>query len=185
MLLQEIGRPALGEYEASFERYIGLITETDVVHVMDRQRRELTDLLAGLSPEQAGYRYEANKWTVREVVGHVIDCERVFGYRAMCFARGERAPLPGFDENEYAAKAGSDAIPLPDLVDEFKGLRASHIAMFRHLPAEAWQRAGTSNSKPLSVRALAYIIPGHVRHHMMILKERYHLRPPTPGAGAA
>ncbi len=185
MLVQEVGRPALGEYAASFERYVGLITEPDVVNVMSRQIRELTELLAGLSDERAGYRYEPTKWTVREVIGHLIDSERVFGYRGMCFARGETAPLPGFEENEYAAHAGADAIPLAELVDEFKDLRESHVAMFRHLPAEAWRRVGTSNSKPLSVRAVAYIIPGHVRHHLIILKERYHLQPPAPGGGEA
>ncbi len=183
MLLQEIGKPALGEYAASFERYIGLITEPDVLNVLSRQVKELMDLLADLTDEQASYRYEPNKWTVREVMGHLIDCERVFGYRALCFARGEKASLPAFDENDYAASAGADAIPLADLLDEFRNLRESHSAMFRHLPIEAWQRIGTSNGKPLSVRAVAYIIPGHVRHHMIILKERYHLRPSAPRGG--
>ena len=185
MFVEDVGKPTPGEFAASFERYVGLITEPDVVNVMARQVKELMDLLSHLTDEQAGYRYEPNKWTVREVVGHLVDSERVFGYRAMCFARGEKAPLPAFDENEYAANSGADAIPLDELLDEFTDLRESNIAMFRHLPAEAWQRVGTSNSKPLSVRAVAYIIPGHVRHHMGVLKERYHLRPFALQGGAA
>jgi hypothetical protein len=175
MLISETSRPAPGEYAAFFEHYIGLITEADVIQVLTQQRREAAELFSGLSEARAGYRYEPGKWSIREVLGHVIDAERVFGYRAVCIARGEKAPLPGFDENDYAAMAGADAVPLAELVEEFLALRQSHEAMFRHFPEEAWLRIGTSNLKLVSVRALAYIMAGHARHHMEILRERYHL----------
>jgi hypothetical protein len=176
MPVTETSRPMIDEYAAFFERYVGLITEPDVIQVLARQKEEMTTLLSGLSESRAGYRYEPGKWSIREVLGHVIDSERVFGFRAVCIARGEKAPLPGFDENDYAAQSGADEVPFSELLEEFLSLRKSHEAMFRHLPAEAWLRLGTANSKPVSVRALAYIIAGHPRHHMMILRERYNVR---------
>jgi len=175
MLVEEFSKPNADEYAASFERYVSLITEPDIQKVLHRQQQEMTNLLAELDDDRAGYRYEPEKWTIREVLGHIIDAERVFGYRALCIARGEQAPLAAFDENEYALHAGSDAVPLAELLDEFRSLRESHIAMFRHLPAVAWFRIGTANEKPTSVRALAHIMAGHVRHHMKILKDLYHL----------
>ena len=173
MPVQEISRPAAGEYAPSFERYVVLVTEPDVLEVLARQEQEVRARLAGLSPARAGSRYAPGKWSVREVLGHVIDTERVFGYRALCVARGEQQDLPPFDENAYAVLAGAEAAGIDALVEEFAALRRSHLAMFGRLPGEAWMRTGRSNGRPLSVRAQAWIMAGHLRHHLRILAERY------------
>ena len=124
------------------------------------------------------YRYAPGKWSVRELVGHLIDTERIMAYRAVCVARGETASLPGFDENAYVANATFDDYPLPELLNEFVHVREGHLGFFRHLHPEAWLRTGLANHNPISVRALAWVMVGHVRHHMAVLQEHYlpHLR---------
>ncbi len=174
------GRPGGDEYPSNFERYVALVPGTDVIVVLDEQRAVVHATLAALPEARAAYRYADGKWSVREVVGHVVDSERVFGYRALAFARGERAALPSFDENEYARQAGHDGVPIRALVEEFGSLRASHVAMLRHLPADAWARAGTASGKLVTVRALAYIMAGHAAHHLGLLHERYGV-PPAAG----
>ena len=109
------------------------------------------------------------------MLGHVIDCERIFGYRALCLARGESQSLPGFEQDDYAAVAGHDAVPLSELVEEFASLRASHVHMFAHFDEPAWTRIGLVNGHPTSARAMAFVIVGHARHHVNILRERYRL----------
>jgi hypothetical protein len=141
--------------------------------VLAGQAAEFQALLGALSPDQAGFRYADGKWTIREVLGHVIDTERVFGYRALCIARGETASLPSFDQDTYAAQSGHDRYALPDLLDEFKHVRQGHFSMLRHLDQPAWERAGMVNNHAITVRSLAYMIAGHARHHVGILKERY------------
>jgi hypothetical protein len=166
-------RPSATEYAAYFGRYIDLVAETDFIAALSRQPAEYRALLGALSQEQAGFRYTPGKWSVREVLGHVIDAERVFGYRALCIARGETASLPSFDENAYAANAGHDSCLLYELLEEFVHVRRGHIALFEHLGQAAWERTGTVNQNAISVRGLAYIMTGHARHHAGILKERY------------
>lgn len=168
-----VERPPATEYSASFEVYVSLVPETDVMTALTQQKGELARTLSSVRGEAERYRYADGKWTIRELVGHVIDSERVFGYRALCIARGEKVSLPGFDENAYAANAPYGDYPLGDLLDEFAQVREGHLFLFRHLSREAWVRAGTANSNPTSVRALAYITVGHVRHHLGVLKERY------------
>jgi hypothetical protein len=166
-------RPAPTEYAPYFSRYINLVAEADFLAVLARQPAEYRALLGALSDEQAGFRYAPGKWTVREVLGHVIDAERVFGYRALCIARGETVSLPSFDENAYAAKAGHDGYSLDELLEEFAYVRRAHIALFEHFAQAAWERTGSVNQNQISVRGLAYIMTGHVQHHAEILKERY------------
>jgi len=166
-------RPSPTEYAPYFSRYINLVREADFVAVLEGQPAELRALLGKLSPQQAGFRYAPGKWSIREVVGHVIDAERVFGYRALCIARGESVSLPSFDENDYAAASGHDACSLSELLEEFVHVRRGHIALFEHLTPTAWERTGTVNQNAISVRGLAYIMTGHAQHHAEILKERY------------
>jgi hypothetical protein len=166
-------RPSPNEYSPYFGHYIDLVAESDFVTVLARQPAEYRALLGALSPEQAGFRYAPGKWSIREVVGHVVDAERVFGYRALCIARGETVSLPSFDENVYAAQAGHDACSLHELLEEFVHVRRGHIALFEHLGQAAWERTGTVNHNAISVRSLAYIITGHAQHHAGILSERY------------
>jgi len=166
-------RPATDEHHPYFGKYIARVPETDVVAALENQLKDALQLLRGLSEAQGALRYAPGKWSIRQTLGHLIDSERVFAYRAMRFARGDRAPLPGFDENTYAEAAGSDARTLASLVDEFELLRRSHIAMCRGLPEEAWTRRGIANENEISVRALAFVTAGHGWHHMGILRERY------------
>jgi hypothetical protein len=168
-------RPAPSEYCVDFGRYISLVGESDVVPAMEAQALDLRARLDALTEQQAGFRYAPGKWTPREMLGHIIDCERIFAYRALCLARSESQALPGFEQDDYAAVAGHDRIALTELVDEFAALRASHILMFAHFDDQAWSRMGVVNGNPTTAKAMAYVIVGHARHHVNILRERYGL----------
>jgi hypothetical protein len=173
MSLVSVERPPSSEYAPPFERYVSRVPEADVVDALGRQKDELRGALARVHGAFEGFRYADDKWSIRQVLGHLIDCERIFGYRAVCVARGETASLPGFDENAYVANASFDDVSLAELLDEFGHVRAGHVAFFRSLRPEAWRRIGTANAHPISARALAYIMAGHVRHHLGVLQERY------------
>ena len=165
-------RPEADEYAPDYERYVSQV-EGDVLETLERQGAQTLALLGGLSEDAAGSRYEPGKWSVKELVGHVIDGERVFAYRALRFARGDATPLPGFDQDPYVAAANSDARTLASLAEEFGHVRAATLALLRSLDPEAWARRGTANDAEVSVRALAYIIAGHEAHHVRVLRERY------------
>jgi hypothetical protein len=166
-------RPTSAEYSASFERYVSLVTEDDVLPLLDAQASGVRSAVGVLSAERAGYRYAPGKWSVRETIGHLIDTERVFGYRALSIARGETFSLPPFDENRYADVAGHDRAPIGELAEEFASLRRGHVLMLQHLDEEAWTRKGVVNQHPTTPRGLAFIMAGHVRHHALILTDRY------------
>jgi hypothetical protein len=166
-------RPHASEYAPFFQGYISAVPEGDVVTLLREGGRELVGAVGGLSEHRAGFRYAEDKWTVREVIGHLIDAERIFSYRALRIARGDATPLPGFDENEYVRAAHSDERTIGDLTQEFAAVRESTVLLFQSLPEDAWVRRGISNGKEISVRALAYIADGHMRHHLRILRERY------------
>ncbi|MDD5563740.1 MAG: DinB family protein [Thermoanaerobaculaceae bacterium] len=172
-----VGRPEAGEYAPYFERYVALVPGEDPVAALEEQATTAGRMLRGLSEAGAGFRYAAGKWSVREVVGHCADAERVFGYRALSFARGEKAALPPFDENEFARLAGHDGVALAELLDEFAAVRAATLHLLRHLPAAAWQRRGVASGKEISVRAIAFVMAGHVAHHVAILSEKYGVPP--------
>jgi hypothetical protein len=168
-----IPRPSPDEYAPYFGRYIDEVPSGDVLETLQRQMAEAQALLHGIPESRALHRYAPGKWSIKEVVGHVSDTERIFTYRALCFARSERAPLPGFEEDEYVAAAGFDTRPLSDLARELGSVRVATLALFRGLSDEALLRRGTANARPYSVRAIAYIIAGHERHHARVLRERY------------
>jgi DinB superfamily len=166
-------RPAADEHVEYYGKYIKLVQESDAISAL---RLELEDTLATLHaiPETQGdHRYAPGKWSIRQVVAHLIDAERVFAYRALRFARADETPVPGFDETTYAESAGADQRTLRSLVDEYESLRRADIAMFEGLPEAAWVRRGSANGNAISVRALAFIIAGHGRHHAGLLRERY------------
>jgi hypothetical protein len=173
MSLMKTIRPRPDEYDKAFERYVSRVPENDILTSLERQPAELRTVLGGVGPDREIYRYAPGKWTIRDVVGHMVDAERVLGYRALAIARGERAPLPAFEEADYAAQAGYAHRPLASILDEFASLRASHVLMFRHVDDEAWARFGTANALPITPRALAYVLVGHVRHHAAVLAEKY------------
>jgi len=168
-----ISRPTEGEYDPYFDRYITLVPDGDFLELLGMQTQETRDFFEKLSEETGNYRYAPEKWSVKEVLGHVMDGERVFVYRALCIARGEQQPLPGLDQNAYAANADYDRIPLSKIVQHYTALRVSTFFLFEQFPDSAWERTGISNQKKISVRALAYIIAGHERHHMKVLSQLY------------
>jgi hypothetical protein len=165
-------RPASTEYAAYYGKYIDLVPEADVVAALAAQLDEVLPFLRSVPEAQGNVRHPPYTWSIKEVVGHLTDCERVFGYRALRFARGDATALPGFDETAYARAAESDRRPLADLVAEFEALRRSHVLFFRNLPDAAWSRSGEANGNRVTVRAAAYILVGHTRHHAAILRKR-------------
>ena len=166
-------RPSETEYAPFYAGYVALVPETDILAVLAGQLTEVRRVAASIAPDRETWRYAEGKWSFREVVGHLVDAERVFGYRAFCFSRGETAALPSFDENQYVAAATSDAIPLRELVEELALVRQSNQAFLRRLRDPEWTRVGTASGKPVTVRALAWIMAGHPRHHLNILRDRY------------
>ena len=168
-----MNRPIESEYAPYYEGYIAQVSESDIMPVLRSQLDELDVLLGRVEPDQETFRYAEGKWSIRQLVGHLIDTERVFGYRALCIARGEQQNLPGFDQNDYMLTAPYKLIELEDLLSEMRLVRLSNIAMFRTLDEDAWNRVGIANANEVTVRALAFIMAGHVRHHMNVLREKY------------
>ena len=167
------GRPDVSEYAPFYHGYVTSVPEGDVVELLRSGGRELLDAIRGIPEERGGHRYGPDKWTIREVIGHLIDAERIFTYRALRIARGDRTLLPGFDENEYVKTAGSDRRTIADLGRELAAVRESTVLLFESLEDDAWTRTGNANGKEMSVRALAYVTAGHPLHHLGILRERY------------
>lgn len=170
-----VARPVRSEYDSYYDRYIALVPEEDVLIALDQQLADTLILLRGLSEQHGAFRYEAGKWSVKEVLGHMIDVERIMAYRALCIARNDRTPLSGFEQDDYVENGGFDKRSVANLGREFEQVRRSTISLFRNLEPEAWQRRGTANNVDISVRALAYVIAGHELHHKAVLKERYAL----------
>lgn len=167
------GVPEPGEYAGYFAKYVQKVGEGDIVEILARQARETEHWLVQLSEEQASFRYAEGKWSVKEVLGHIIDTERVMSYRALRVARGDAADLPGFDQDVFAGNAPHDERPLAELLDEYTLVRGATLALLRPLGEAAWKRAGVVSGHTLSARALAYIIAGHELAHAEILRERY------------
>lgn len=172
-----IDRPNQAEFAPFYAGYVSLVPEADIVQVLEGQAADVREGTRAFIPAREGFRYADGKWSVCEVLGHMTDAERVFGFRAFCFSRGDENPLPGFDENDYVARSGFDRCSLADLVQEFGQLREANLTVLRRLDDDAWRRMGTASGKPVSVRALAYIMAGHVRHHLHILRTRYVVAP--------
>ena len=169
-----IDAPGTDEYDPHFAGYISrVLAGTDILALLARQREETQGRLRAIPESRGAHRYAPGKWSVREIVLHLSDTERIMAYRALRVARGDTTPLPGFDENAYTPASGADAVPLAELAAEFGDVRQATLALFRHLPPESWTRRGTASGAPISVRALAWIIAGHERHHLAVLAERY------------
>ena len=166
-------RPAADEFAPYYGTYITRVPDGNVVHTLGGQIAHTLGYLRAIPESKAGHRYAPGKWSIREVVGHLSDAERIFGYRALRFARGDSTPLPGFDENAYVTNARLDDRPLASLIDEYEAVRAATIAMFDGLFPEEWIRGGEASGKRMSVRALAWVIAGHELHHLDVLRTRY------------
>jgi hypothetical protein len=167
------GRPKAGEYGEYYEKYVALIPGTDILGTLEGQRLVMSQLLGARSEREGNFRYAPDKWTVKEVIGHVTDSERIFAYRALRFARGDRTPLAGFEQDGYVKNGGFGERTLEDLAEEFADVRGATITLLNGLDQAAWQRRGVASNNEVSVRALAYIIAGHELHHRRILEEKY------------
>jgi hypothetical protein len=166
-------RPSDTEFAPFYAGYVALVPEDDVLDVLEGQSAELRRLAAAIPAGRETYRYEDGKWSLREVFGHVNDAEQIFGYRALCISRGEQAALPGFDQDEYLRNSAYAQRPLPEIARTFDALRAANLATLRALGPAAWARRGVASGAPVTVRALAYVMAGHVRHHLGVLRSRY------------
>jgi len=173
MAAPQIARPAEDEYAPYYGRYISRVPERDVLELLATQIGDTRALIRSIPESRGDHRYAPGKWSIKEVLGHLTDSERVFCYRALAFGRGDENPLPGFDEKAWVPAGRFDARPLKDLAAEFDAVRRATIALFSGFDAEALARRGTANNNAISVRALAWIIAGHERHHLAILRERY------------
>jgi len=174
-----IDRPSQAEFASFYAGYVSLVPEADIMKVLEGQADDVRVQTRAFIPKREEFRYAPGKWSVREVLGHMTDAERVFGFRAFCFSRGDENALPGFEQDDYVARAKFDRCRLADLVQEFGQVREANLTFLRRLdPLDqlgdaAWRRMGTASGKPVSVRALAYIMAGHVRHHLHVLSTRY------------
>ena len=168
------GRPGSDEFASYAQPDIGYVAGDDAVGVLAVQGESVVALLESFDEEAIrGRRYAPGKWTVKEVFGHLIDDERIFAYRALCVARGDARPLPGFDENDYVAATDFESRPLAALIAEYRVVRAATLALFEPLTAEEWVRRGNVNGYEASVRGLAFHVAGHELHHLRTLRERY------------
>jgi hypothetical protein len=166
-------RPDRTEAAEYYFTYINQVPEGNIGQILEAQEPEAVELLRNISEERSLHRYAPGKWSIREVVSHINDTERMFAFRALWFARGFDSPLPSFDQDVAIRGASADDRPLSEHVEEFRAVRAATRALFQHMPADAWTRRGIASGNPFSVRALAYITAGHVAHHVRLLRERY------------
>ena len=166
-------RPLTVEYTPYHAKYVENVPYGDPLRALELQLEDATRLLLALPEARGGHRYAPGKWSIKEVVGHVIDCERIFAYRCLAIARGERTPLPGFDENAYVSVAGFDRRTLASLSDELRTVRAASLGLFRSLGEDDWSRPGVANEKLLTARVVPWIAAGHANHHFRILRDRY------------
>jgi uncharacterized damage-inducible protein DinB len=166
-------RPEPTEYAEFYGTYVSKVPGNDVLGVLESQRVQMLQLFAGRSERDGSFRYAPGKWTVKEVLGHITDTERIFTYRALRIARGDQTPLPGFEQDDFVKNGAFSARSLAGLAEEFALVRSASLALFRSFPEEAWPRKGTASQKEVTVRALAFITAGHQIHHRLILEERY------------
>jgi hypothetical protein len=168
-----VNKPSQDEYPAYYHTYIKLVDEDNGIEALEKGLIEMKELISSIPAEKEMYRYAPGKWTVKEVLGHMVDTERVMSYRAMSFARAEKSKLPAFEEDDYVKEANFSGRSLASIVEEFEHLRHSNISLFKSFDAKILKRKGIANEKEISVRALMYILTGHQRHHTQVLRTRY------------
>jgi hypothetical protein len=174
MTARPTGRPDSTEFDPYAQAYVDLVHGDDLAKSLSDQKESTASLLHSIDDKVAGtWSYAPGKWTIKELVGHIIDTERIYAYRALSLARGEAASLPGFEQEDYVKASGANGRSLSDLTTELETVRQSTIALFSGFPPEAWTRRGTVNGYSVTVRGLAFQIPGHELHHLKILKDKY------------
>jgi len=170
MMIQRPTESEAAPYQLS---YISKVTGDDPHAILESQFSAALSLFAGITEEASLHRYQPDKWSIREVLNHITDTERIFTSRMLWFARGLPSPLPGFDQDIAAAGAHADSIPWAAHVEEFRNVRLATISLYRNIPPEGWTRSGTASNIFITVPAMAYLIPGHAGHHLAILREKY------------
>ncbi len=168
-----MNRPEPSEFADFYATYVSKVPGKDVLGVLEAQRLQMLQLFAGRSERDGSFRYAPGKWTVKEVLGHINDTERIFTYRALRIARGDQTPLPGFEQDDFVRNGAFAERTLSGLAEEFAAVRNATLALFRSFPEDAWSRRGVASQKEVTVRALAFITAGHQIHHRLILEERY------------
>ena len=168
-----MSRPQPAEYDPYYQKYISLVPENDIVPALEMQMDEFTERLKGVPEEKGTFTYADGKWTIKEVLSHLIDGERIFAYRVLRIARGDRTPIEGFEQDGYIENSHANQRSILELLEEFKLLRRANVIFFESLEADDWTRVGIANNVEISVRSLAWIMVGHIRHHCAILNERY------------
>lgn len=166
-------RPSPGDYSSYYENYLKLIKGDDILRILNEQNKSTQDILNSFSEHRGNYRYADGKWTVKEVVGHLLDTERIFAYRALCIARGEKKSLPGFNQDDYVSEGNFNRRELFEITYEYRLLRESNLLLFRSFTPEMLKLKGFANESSVSVLAILFIIAGHEKHHMNVLKEKY------------
>ncbi len=166
-------RPLPGEYPEAYAPYIAAAGEGEISASLQSQMGEVTALFAGLSEAQGGFRYAPGKWSLKDLLQHLSDAERIFTYRCLRIGRGDATPLPGFDEETYAVAAKADAHSVADLLADWRAARSASLALFRSLPEAAWDHQGTTNGRAITARCIPFICAGHTAHHLTVIRERY------------
>jgi hypothetical protein len=166
-------RPNENEYDPYYGRYIGLVGKEDIIEILDKQKAGIADAFGGFGEDKGTYRYAEGKWSVKEMLSHIIDGERMFGYRIFRIARGDKTPIEGFEQDGYIENSHANERSFSEMIEEFSNLRSANVHLLRNLGATDWIRTGTANDREISVRALAYVMAGHISHHLNILNERY------------
>ena len=168
-----MSRPQPAEYDPYYQKYVGLVPEDEIVPALDGQTDELDKLFDGVPEEKGTFAYADGKWTLKEVLSHLIDGERMFAYRVFRIARGDKTPIEGFEQDGYIENSHANRRTFSELLNEFRLLREANVLFFKNLETGDWVRTGTANNVEVSVRSLAWIMVGHIRHHTAILRERY------------
>lgn len=166
-------RPNQDEYAPYYHQYIKDVSQIDIIEYLAQQLDEAVKLFSGISESKSSFRYAEDKWSIKEVLGHIMDAERIFAYRALCISRNDKNNLPGFDENDFIRNSNYSALLTKDILEEFAALRQSNLKMFKNFSEEMWTRKGMANKNQVTVRAIAYILAGHALHHLNVLRERY------------
>jgi uncharacterized damage-inducible protein DinB len=169
----QIPRPETGEYAPYYDRYISLVPGSDILATLESQRRQMLLLLSGRDDHEADFRYAPDKWSAKEVLGHVCDTERIFAYRALRISRADRTPIEGFEQDDYVRNGPFAIRPLAELIEDYIAVRRATLTLLRNLDEPAWQRRGIANKNEVSVRVIAYTMAGHELHHRRILEEKY------------
>ncbi len=166
-------KPQPGDYALHYDMYISLIKNDDVFAALENRTQSLVKLLNSIGEQKGNYAYAEGKWTIKQVIGHVIDTERIMAFRALSFARGEKQPIPGFEQDDYVDEANFNERTLKDLLSEFEAVRESSIILFKSFTEEMFNRRGIAGGNEITVLALLFIIAGHEKHHLNVLREKY------------